>query len=92
MELLLELANRIFVKRGNKIKKVFKCPAGFRKGKAVSSLATCFAPRQKASTRIKHSIAARKKSAARVNKTKISNRKAIHFRLKRLNKALRGRR
>ncbi len=90
--LLLELSNRIFVKRGNKIKKVFKCPAGFRKGKSVSSLSVCFAPREKASTRMKHAIAARKKAAARAQKTKVANRKAIHFRLKRLNQALRGRR
>lgn len=90
--LLSEASNRVFVRRAGKIKKFFKCPVGFRKGKAVSSLSACFAPRQKASTRAKHSIAAKKKSASRAQKSKIANKKAIHFRLKRMNQALRGRR
>lgn len=90
--LLSEASSRVFVKRAGKLKKFFKCPSGFRKGKAVSTLSACFAPREKASTRQKHAAAARRKTAMRTQKSKVANRKAIHFKLKRLNKALRGRR
>jgi len=87
-----ETSNRVYVRRGKTIKKVYRCPSGFRKGRAVSSPGMCFAPRKSATIRNKMAIAARKKSAIRAQKTRVSNRKAIHFKLKRLNNILRGRR
>ena len=89
---LEETTNRVYKRFGKTLKKVYRCPSGFRKGKVVSSLDTCFAPRKRASTRIKLAIAAKKRSAVRTQKTRIANKKSIHFRLKRLNNALRGRR
>ncbi len=90
--ILSELSNRIYARRSGKLKKVYRCPSGFRKGRAVSDPGVCFAPRKRASTRMKLSISARKKSKIRAMKTRITNRKATHFRLKRLNNMLRGRR
>ena len=88
----LEETNRVYKRFGNTIKKVYRCPSGFRKGKTVSSLNTCFAPRKKASTRIKLAISAKKRSAVRKQKSRIASKKSIHFRLQRLNATLRGRR
>ena len=92
MSLLSEISNRVYVRRGKTIKKVFRCPSGFRKGRAVSNPGMCFAPRKKASTRVKMANAARRKSAVRAMKARVANKKAIHFRLKRMNQMLRGRR
>ena len=89
---IIETSNRVYVRRGKTIKKVYRCPSGFRKGRAVSNPGMCFAPRKSAATRNKMAIAARKKSAIRAQKTRVANRKAIHFKLQRLNKLLRGRR
>lgn len=89
---LEEGTRRVFVRRGGVIKKAYKCSSGPRKGRAVSNPAQCFAPRKKASTRAKIARAARKKTAIRVLKSRVAKRKAIHFKLKRLNNMLRGRR
>ena len=92
MSLLAEISNRVYVRRGKTIRKVFRCPSGFRKGRAVSNPSVCFAPRKKASTRVKIANAARRKAGVRMMKTRVANKKAIHFRLKRMNNQLRGRR
>ena len=88
----IDESNRVYVRRGGKLKRVYRCPSGFRKGQAVANPATSFAPRKRASTRNKIAIASRRKSAIRVTKSRITNRKASHFRLKKLNNMLRGRR
>lgn len=87
-----EGTRRVFIRRGGVIKKAYKCMSGPRKGRSVSNPSTCFAPRKKASTRAKIARATRKRTSIRVQKSRVAKRKAIHFKLKRLNNMLKGRR
>lgn len=90
MELLKEI-ERVYTRRGNKIKRVFRCPSGFRKGRKVANISTCFAKRKSPMLRNKMRISNKRTKVKRLLKTRIANKKAIHFRLIRLNKALRSR-
>ena len=82
---LVQEAKRIFVRKGNKIKRAFRCTAGRRKGKAVQNLSTCFKKKNIALSR-KLKIAAKKVKFKRIRKAAIGRKKAIHFILTRLNK------
>lgn len=88
--LLIEIV-RAFVRRGKTIKKLYRCTAGPRKGRAVSDPAKCFAPRKPAKLRSKLRASAIRTAALRKVKSKIGRRKAIHFKLVRLNKTLKPR-
>lgn len=89
-ELLQELERR-WKRKGNKLVKAFRCPFGFRKGRTVSNMKTCIAKKKPAKMRNKLRVSNIRNKAKRVQKTRIANKKAIHFRLIRLNKALRRR-
>lgn len=95
-ELLVEAVGRkpvrIWRRRGKKLKKVFRCIIGRRKGKAVSSLKTCAKPRKPAALRQKLRVSAKRTRAIRKVKSRISRRQAVHKRLRRLNAAIRGKR
>jgi len=70
---------------GKKIKKGFRVTSGYRKGRVVAKISTAFKPRPKASTRMKLSIAGRRKKIMRVLKSKRTRKKSISKRLRRLN-------
>lgn len=84
--MLLTEIIRAFVRRGKTIKKVYRCTAGPRKGRAVSNPAQCFAPKKPAKLRSKMRANAIRTATKRKVKSKIARRKAIHFKLIRLNK------
>lgn len=73
---------------GKKIKRGFRVTSGFRKGRVVSSAKAAFKPRAKASTRMKLSIAAKKKKFIRLLKGKMTRRKPTSKRLVRMNKRI----
>jgi ribosomal protein L30/L7E len=87
----IDEAVRAFRRRGHEIKRVFVCAGGPRKGKTVSKLTACFKRRKPLKTRLKLRRAARRTKAQRTVKTKLGLRKAAHFKLVRLNKAIRKR-
>jgi hypothetical protein len=89
--MLLNEIIRAFVRRGKTIKKVYRCTVGIRKGRAVSDPAQCFAPKKSASLRSKLRASAIRNSTKRKIKSKIARKKAIHFRLIRLNKTIKSR-
>lgn len=70
---------------GKKIKRGFRVTSGFRKGRVVASLKTAFKPRAKASTRMKLSIAGRRKKFVRILKSKRTRKKSLSKRLSRMN-------
>lgn len=70
---------------GNKIKHGFRVTSGHRKGRVVAKLSTAYKPRAKASTRMKLSIASRKKKWIRVLKSRRTRKKSASKRLVRLN-------
>lgn len=74
-----------FRRSGKKIKKGFRVTSGFRKGRVVANIKTAFKPRAKASTRMKLSIASRKKKIIRVLKSKRTRKKSLSKRLVRMN-------
>lgn len=73
---------------GKKIKRGFRVTSGFRKGRVLSSAKSAFKPRIKASTRMKLSIAGKKKKFIRLLKGKMTRRKSSSKRLVRMNKGL----
>lgn len=75
-----------FRRSGRKIKRGFRVTSGFRKGRVVSSAKAAFKPRAKASTRMKLSIAGKKKKFIRLMKGKMTRRKPTSIRLVRMNK------
>ena len=87
----IDEAARVFKRRGQEIKRAFVCAGGPRKGKTVSKLTACFKRRKPLKTRLKLRRAARRTKAQRAVKTKLGLRKATHFKLVRLNKAIRKR-
>lgn len=87
----IDEATRVFKRRGQEIKRAFVCAGGPRKGKVVSKLTACFKRRKPLKTRLKLRRAARRTKAQRIVKTKLGLRKAAHFKLLRLNKAIRKR-
>jgi len=70
---------------GKKIKKGFRVTSGYRKGRVVANIKTAFKPRAKASTRMKLSIAGRRKKLVRVLKSKRTRKKSLSKRLARMN-------
>ena len=70
---------------GGKIKKGFRVTSGYRKGRVVANAKTAYKPRAKASTRMKLSIAARRKKVVRVLKSKRTRKKSLSKRLVRMN-------
>lgn len=70
---------------GKKIKKGFRVTSGWRKGRVVANIKTAYKPRAKASTRMKLSIAGRKKKLIRVLKSKRTRKKSLSKRLARMN-------
>lgn len=89
--MLLTEIIRAFVRRGKTIKKLYRCTAGPRAGRAVSDPAKCFARKKPAALRNKLRKAAIRTAAKRKIKSRIARKKAIHFRLVRLNKTLKPR-
>jgi hypothetical protein len=87
-EVIAEGIKRAFRRSGKKIKRGFRVTSGFRKGRVVASAAAAYKPRAKASTRMKLSIAARKKKLIRILKGKRTRRKPSSQRLARMNKRL----
>ena len=89
--MLLSEIVRAFVRRGKTIKKLYRCTAGPRKGRVVSEPSKCFARKKPAVLRNKLRKSAIRTAAKRKIKSKIARRKAIHFRLQRLNRTLKPR-
>jgi hypothetical protein len=71
---------------GKKIKRGFRVTSGYRKGRVVASMKTAYKPRARASTRMKLSIAGRKKKFVRLLKSKRTRKKSLSKRLARMNK------
>lgn len=86
--MLLSEIVRAFVRHGKTIKKLFRCTAGPRNGRVVSEPIKCFARKKPVDLRNKLRKSAIRTAVKRKIKSKISRRKAIHFRLLRLNKTL----
>lgn len=70
---------------GKKITRGFRVTSGYRKGRIVANMKTAFKPRAKASTRMKLSIAGRKKKFVRILKSKRTRKKSLSKRLARMN-------
>ena len=70
---------------GKKIKRGFRFTSGYRKGRVVANIKSAFKPRAKASTRMKLSIAGRRKKFVRILKSKRTRKKSLSKRLARLN-------
>ena len=70
---------------GKKIKRGFRVTSGYRKGRVVANIKSAFKPRAKASTRMKLSIAGRRKKFVRILKSKRTRKKSLSKRLARLN-------
>jgi hypothetical protein len=81
-----EGVKRAYRRSGKKIKKGFRVTSGYRKGRVVASLKTAYKPRAKASTRMKLSIAGRRKKFIRLLKSRRTRKKSISKRLRRMNK------
>ena len=81
----IEGVKTAFRRSGKKIKRGFRVTSGYRKGRVVASLSTAFKPRAKASTRMKLSIAGRRKKVVRVLKSKRTRKKSLSKRLTRMN-------
>jgi hypothetical protein len=78
--------HRAYRRYGSTIKRGFRVTSGYRKGRVVANIKTAYKPKPKASTRMKLSIAGRRKRVIRVLKAKRTRRKSISKRLARLNK------
>jgi hypothetical protein len=89
IELVDEAVKAAFRRSGKKIKKGFRVTSGYRKGRVVANIKTAYKPRAKASTRMKLSIAGRRKKIIRVLKSKRTRKKSLSKRLTRMNKAKR---
>lgn len=85
-EVIAEGVKRAFRRSGKKIKRGFRVTSGFRKGRVVASAKAAYAPRAKASTRMKLSIAGRKKKFIRIWKAKKTRRMSTSKRLRKMNK------
>lgn len=85
-DVIAEGVKRAFRRSGKKIKRGFRVTSGFRKGRVVASAKAAYAPRAKASTRMKLSIAGRKKKFIRLWKAKKTRRMPTSKRLRKLNK------
>ena len=80
-----EATTAAFRRAGKKIKKGFRVTSGYRKGRVVAKLSTAYKPRAKASTRMKLSIAGRRKKLIRILKSKRTRKKSLSKRLARMN-------
>lgn len=80
-----EAVKAAFRRSGKKIKKGFRVTSGYRKGRVVANIKTAYKPRAKASTRMKLSIAGRRKKLVRVLKSKRTRKKSLSKRLARMN-------
>jgi hypothetical protein len=80
-----EAVHRAYRRAGGKIKKGFRVTSGYRKGRVVANLKTAYAPKAKASTRMKLSIASRRKKIVRILKSKRTRKKSLSKRLRRMN-------
>lgn len=81
-----EAVHRAYRRAGGKIKRGFRVTSGYRKGRVVANISTAYKPRAKASTRMKLSIAGRKRRVIRVLKSKRTRKKSLSKRLARMNK------
>ena len=81
-----EGVKRAFRRSGRNIRRGFRVTSGFRKGRVVSSVHGAWRPRAKASTRMKLSIASKRKKFTRVLKGKRTRKKPASRRLVRMNK------
>lgn len=82
---LSESIRPAFRRTGGKIKRGFRVTSGIRKGRVVANAATANKPRIKGSTRNKLRIAARKNKFIRAMKSKLTRRKSVSIRLRRMN-------
>lgn len=85
-DVIEEGVKRAYRRVGKKIKRGFRVTSGFRKGRVVASAKAAYKPRAKASTRMKLSIAGRKKKFIRIWKAKKTRRLPASKRLRKLNK------
>lgn len=84
-ELPVTEARRAFKLRRGKIVKVFRCSAGRRKGKTVSSPAVCFQKKNRLRA-IKARRLAKRTRFIRARKSKITMNRAAHRKVVALNK------
>ena len=80
-----EAIHRAYRRAGKKIKTGFRVTSGYRKGRVVAKISTAYKPKPKASTRMKLSIAARRKTFIRILKSKRTRKKSLSKRLARMN-------
>lgn len=81
-----EAIHTAYRRSGKKIRKGFRVTSGYRKGRVVANLKTAYKAKPKASTRMKLSIAGRRKTIIRVLKSKRTRKKSLSKRLARMNK------
>jgi len=81
-----EAVHTAYRRAGKTIKRGFRVTSGYRKGRVVANIKTAYKPRAKASTRMKLSIAGRRKTIIRVLKSKRTRKKSLSKRLVRMNK------
>lgn len=81
-----EEVRRAYRRAGGKIKKGFRVTSGYRKGRVVANIKTAYKPKPKASTRMKLSIAGKRKKIIRILKSKRTRKKSLSKRLRRMNK------
>ena len=86
--ILNEAAIRAFKRIDKKIVRKFRCISGKKKGKIVSSPGGCAKRKEPRRVRLGKKIA-RTRKGIRITKSKISNKKASHNLLVRLNKRFR---
>lgn len=82
---IIEGLRPAFKRVGKKIKRGFRVTSGRRKGQVVSNPSTAYKPPIAASTRNKLRIAAKKKKLIRALKSKMTRKKGISIRLRRMN-------
>lgn len=85
---LHEGVTRAYKRVGSKIKRGFRVTSGPRKGEVVMNISTAFKPMKPAKTRLKLSRAAAKNKFVRALKSKITKKKTVSLKLKRLNQNL----
>ncbi|WP_407305212.1 hypothetical protein [Acinetobacter sp.] len=80
-----EATHRAYRRAGKTIKRGFRVTSGYRKGRVVANIKTAYKPRAKASTRMKLSIAGKRKTFIRLLKSKRTRKKSLSKRLARMN-------
>lgn len=90
-EVLQEAAKRAVKRVGGKIKKMYRCTTGIKKGKIVSDPKICVQRKDPKKKRLGKKIA-REKKGIRIRKTRMAKRQALSRLVTNINRRLSGKR